>query len=57
MRDGVQDPLKPAFSDLDLRLKETNRKRVDVLASLSRNDQAKILGSNAARLLKLDSRL
>jgi len=54
MRDGVQGPLKPAFSDLDLRLKETNRKRADVHASLSRPNQAEILGSNAARLLRLD---
>ncbi|MCZ6450971.1 MAG: hypothetical protein O6837_14025 [Deltaproteobacteria bacterium] len=52
MNGGVQGPLKPAFTDLDLRLKETNRKRVDVHASFSRADQAKILGSNPARLLK-----
>ena len=37
MSGGVQGPLKPAFTDLDVRLKEMNRKRVDVHAlSLTR---------------------
>ncbi|MEE9144818.1 MAG: hypothetical protein V3U06_08645, partial [Candidatus Binatia bacterium] len=37
MKGGVQGPLKPAFTDLDVRLKEMNRKRVDVHAlSLTR---------------------
>ncbi len=37
MNGGVQGPLKPAFTDLGLRLKEMNRKKVDVHAlSLTR---------------------
>jgi aminocarboxymuconate-semialdehyde decarboxylase len=37
MRDGVQGPLRPAFTDLKIRLREMNRKRVDVHAlSLTR---------------------
>ncbi|MBI3079554.1 MAG: amidohydrolase [Deltaproteobacteria bacterium] len=37
MRDGVLGPIQPAFTDLDLRLKEMNRQRVDVHAlSLTR---------------------
>ncbi len=37
MKSGVQGPLKPAFTDLDVRLKEMNRQRVDVHAlSLTR---------------------
>lgn len=37
MKDGVQGPLRPAFTDLKVRLREMNRKRVDVHAlSLTR---------------------
>lgn len=37
MREGLLGPIKPAFTDLDLRLKEMNRRRVDVhVLSLTR---------------------